>query len=295
MAEKKKIFITGASGQTGYAVLSYIVSHHKENFEICAGVTQAHVNEPKIQQLDVKCAALNAEDKESVKNAFQDVHSVFIIPSSDEKKVDHAKCYIDAAAECKVQYVLLLSMIGADDRNYLFANQFRDMEEYLTASSIHRFTILRANFYMQNLLLYKDQIKNENKLPLPTGDGKFSPIDVEDVGRTAAVILNDFERHSNKLYNLTGPESLNGSQMAASISEALGKSISFENIDREEARTILLKQNVPENEVRGIVEFYDLVKNYQMNVISHDVKNLTHQNACSIKQFFEKHKSQIMD
>jgi len=289
------VFITGASGQTGLHVLTYF-SKHQEKFEIHAGV---HSDENQENQENIikqccpsaKVCPIDADDLNTVVEAFRGIDYVYVIPSSGEAKVHHGRCYVRAAKRANVEFVLLLSMIGAEDRNYLFANQFRDIENQLEQEKIS-FCVIRSNFYMQNLLLYKEQIK-EGKLPLPIGPGKFAPIDVDDVGQVAKDIFLNCEKHKNKYYNITGPESLTGEQMANVFSKVLGRPIKWENISCQEAKTILLASNVPASDVQGLLEFYQLVAAHCFADVSKDFSLITSDVGNTLEDFFKRHVNQL--
>lgn len=298
-AGRKKIFVTGASGQTGIHVLKHLSSQaHAENFEVHAGIyteKQAEAeNAVKACCPNAKAYPIDADDVESLTEAFKGVDELFIVPTATDYKVSHARNYIRAAKHANIKFVLLLSMTGAEARNYLFADQFSDIEETLKRSGIENFCILRSNFYMQNLLLYKDQLK-KGQLPLPIHSGSFNPIDVDDIGKAAQRILADCHAHKDKLYNLTGPKALNGQEMAEICSQALGTSIKWQDIPRTEARSILRQMNVPQSEAQGLIEFYDLVQKKEIkDQEKNDYKNITGEEPTSLNAFLARHKQDIV-
>ena len=293
---RKKIFVTGASGQTGLHVLKHLASQ-VDRFDVCAGVYSEKQEEAekcvKSCCKNAQVCPIDADDVASLTNAFKDVDDLFIVPTATDYKVSHARNYIRAAKQAGVKFVLLLSMTGADDRNYLFADQFSDIEETLKRSGIENYCILRSNFYMQNLLLYKDQLK-QGALPLPIHSGSFNPIDVDDIGKAAQRILADCAQHKGKVYNLTGPKAMNGQEMADVCSKALGSQIKWQDIPRTEARSILRKMNVPQSEAQGLLEFYDLVqKQEHRDQEKNDFKNITGEEPTSLNEFLARHKQEI--
>lgn len=294
---RKKIFVTGASGQTGIHVLKHLASQ-VDRFDVCAGVYAEKQEEAekcvKSCCANAKICPIDADDVESLAEAFKDVDDLFIVPTATDYKVSHARNYIRAAKQAKVKFVLLLSMTGADDRNYLFADQFSDIEETLKRSGIENYCVLRSNFYMQNLLLYKDQLK-QGALPLPIHNGKFNPIDVDDIGKAAQKILADCSPHKGKVYNLTGPKAMNGQEMAEACSQVLGSSIKWQDIPRTEARSVLRKMNVPQSEAQGLLEFYDLVqKNQLRDQEKNDFKGITGEEPTNLAEFLNRHKQEIV-
>ena len=295
---RKKIFVTGASGQTGIHVLKHL-ARQVDHFDVCAGIYAEKQQQEAEKCVKACCANANicpidADDVEALTEAFKDVDDLFIVPTATDFKVSHARNYIRAAKLANVKFVLLLSMTGAEDRNYLFADQFSDIEETLKRSGIENYCVLRSNFYMQNLLLYKDQLK-QGALPLPIHNGKFNPIDVDDIGKAAQRILSDCSKHKGKWYNLTGPKALNGQEMADVCSQVLGSSVKWQDIPRTEARSILLKMNIPQSEAQGLLEFYDLVqKNQLRDQEKNDFKSITGEEPNNLNDFLNRHKQEII-
>ncbi len=294
---KKKIFITGASGQTGMHVLKHL-SAAADRFEIVAGVYAERAQ--SLQESVKKCCSqaqispIDADDVDALVEAFKGVDDLFIVPTATDYKVAHARNYLRAAKRANVKFVLLLSMTGAEARNYLFADQFRDIEETLQREGIDNYCVLRSNFYMQNLLLYRDQVK-QGALPLPIHQGAFNPVDVDDIGRAATAILSDCSAHKGKWYNLTGPESLTGTQMAETFSRTLNTKISWQDIPRAAARAILRQMQVPASEAQGLLEFYELVQKKEVaEQEKNDFKTITGEEPTSLQQFLERHKQEIL-
>src|SRR6476659_8357905 len=52
------------------------------------------------------------------------------------------------------------------------------------------------------LILTSDSVRESNQIKLPFGEGKTSPISVEDVARVIAALLADPRPHVGKVYNL---------------------------------------------------------------------------------------------
>src|ERR1044072_2594352 len=65
-------------------------------------------------------------------------------------------------------------------------------------------TVLLEGFF---LIFTADSVRESNQIRLPFGDGKTSPVAVEDVARVVAAVLADPQPHIGRLYKLTGPQS----------------------------------------------------------------------------------------
>jgi len=249
--------------------------------------------ETLLKQHQVHPVAIDAADPTTLVHQFKEVQDLFIIPPSTVDKVAKACNYIDAAREADVKFVLLLSVVGAERDDYSWGRQFADIEAHLKKKLDKGcWCILRTPFYMQNLLLYKSQI-SQGHLPLPIGSGKFAPLDVEDVGVAAGVILSDCSSHKGKVYELTGAETMDGDCMAKTFTRIMGKQIVFRDVQPEEAKVILQNENVPDVEVRGLLDFYSVVKKGEMNKTTRDFKQVTGKDPNTLEHFLNSHKADL--
>jgi uncharacterized protein YbjT (DUF2867 family) len=67
-------------------------------------------------------------------------------------------------------------------------------------------TVMLEGFF---LILTPDTLRESNQIRLPFGEGKISPVAVEDVAGVIAVLLVNPQPHTAKIYHLTGPQSEN--------------------------------------------------------------------------------------
>lgn len=289
----KKVFITGAAGQTGLQCVKHLAESGAK-MDIYAGVHKGETQqESLVKSFNVRPSVIEATDPKQLTECFRDVQDLFIVPSSTENKVEHARNYINAAKEAGVKFVLLLSVMGADRKDYSWGSQFCQIEEHLKQANLASWCIIRTPFYAQNLLLYKQQIK-EGWLPLPTDEGRFPAMDVTDVGLLASVILKDCNPHKHKVYEVTGPEAMNGAEIARVVSTVLGRDIKWKNITLDEARSILKAQNVPEVEIKGLLDFYQLAKTNCWTRATNDYETVVGHKPATMHEFITRNKSQLM-
>src|SRR3954447_13824102 len=100
-------------------------------------------------------------------------------------------------------------------------------------------TVLLEGFF---LILTPESVREFNQVRLPFGNGKTSPVAVEDVARVIAALLANPQPHIGKVYHLTGPQSENMRFFAQEYSKALGRRITFADIPVEAWRDALLNR-----------------------------------------------------
>ena len=143
-------------------------------------------------------------------------------------------------------------------------------------------TVLLEGFF---LIVTPDSVRESNQIRLPFGEGKTSPVAVEDVARVVAALLADPRPHIGKIYHLTGPQSENMDAIAQEYSEALGRTITFVDIPVEVWRGGLLKRGLPVHLVNHLATMADLHRAGRYDRMSGDVLMLTGQAPLSVEEF----------
>ena len=80
-------------------------------------------------------------------------------------------------------------------------------------------TVFMENFF---LLFTADSVRESDQIRLPLGEGKTSPVAVEDVARVLATVLASPQPHIGKIYHLTGPQSENMQFLCPGVFEGSG-------------------------------------------------------------------------
>jgi uncharacterized protein YbjT (DUF2867 family) len=117
------------------------------------------------------------------------------------------------------------------------------------------YTHLRPNLYMQALLLMAPMIAAEGRLRAPVGDARVSLVDVRDIAAVAARALTE-PGHEGRTYDLTGPEALTHTELAAQLGEAAGRPIAFEDVPGAALGAAVRAAGMPAWQADGLVEDY---------------------------------------
>ncbi len=138
------------------------------------------------------------------------------------------------------------------------------------------------------LILTSDSVRESNQIRLPFGEGKTSPVTVEDVARVIAALLANPQPHIGKIYLLTGPQSENMTFFAREYSKALGRTITYQDIPVEPWRDALLARGLPAHLVNHLATMADLHRAGRYDRMSDDVLTLTGQPPMSVQEFVKK-------
>jgi uncharacterized protein YbjT (DUF2867 family) len=154
-------------------------------------------------------------------------------------------------------------------------------------SVVHvRPTVFMENFF---LLFTADSVRESDQIRLPLGEGKTSPVAVEDVARVLATLLANPQPHIGKIYHLTGLRSENMRFFAQEYSQALGRTITYQDIPVGPWRDGLLQRGLPVHLVNHLATMADLHRAGRYDRMSIDVLTLTGQGPLSVQEFVRKH------
>jgi len=143
-------------------------------------------------------------------------------------------------------------------------------------------TVLLEGFF---LVLTPDSVRQSNQIRLPFGEGKTSPVAVEDVARVVCALLVNPQPHIGKVYHLTGPQSENMYFFAHEYSKALGRTVTYEDIPVEPWRDALIERGVSAHLASHLATMADLHRAGRYDRLSDDVLTLTGQGPLSVQEF----------
>ncbi len=225
----KKLLITGATGTVGQQVIN---SLHKlySNYSVIAAVRDIHEAQEKFKAYEnLRYRVFDFEDGNSFSKALIDIDILFLLRPPHLTSIDNV--FNPLLKEAKLQgvnKVVFLSVQGAERSKVI---PHRKIEDLILRMSFE-YIFLRPGYFMQNLTgALLTEIQKDRKITLPAGDARFNWIDVVDIGTMTAKILTNFDQHSNRSYFINGPQNLDFTQVAATISSVTGKKISYHSIN----------------------------------------------------------------
>jgi uncharacterized protein YbjT (DUF2867 family) len=88
-------------------------------------------------------------------------------------------------------------------------------------------------------------IRENGTIALPFGSGRTSPVAVDDVARVVATVLRDPAPHIGHIYELTGPRSVDMTELAAAFARGLDRPVTYVNVPLERWQAGLSKLGLP--------------------------------------------------
>ena len=191
-----KIFVSGATGQTGAATVNYLYQNYP-NVRIIAAVRDVKKAKDKfpniLRNLEIALVDDNLIGNSTAVNdlarSMQGCDAVLVVPPS-EGRVEIAKAYTDAAKMANVKFICLISVASIGRRDViLFARQFQEIEHHIKVSGI-RHSFLRCELFLDNHLVDAPCVKKDRAFYYPVNpDARYDPVAVSDVGAMAATVM----------------------------------------------------------------------------------------------------------
>ncbi|MGB2956922.1 MAG: NmrA family NAD(P)-binding protein [Anaerolineales bacterium] len=248
------ILVTGAAGKTGLAVTRALVRVgasvralvHKEEYQ--DSVESAGVSEIYLGDL------LNLDDLQQIMEGVEAVYH--ICPNVHPGEVDIGAGVIQAAKEARVNHFVYHSVLHPQIEAMPHHWMKLRVEEHLLESGLP-FTILQPTAYMQNIASLIPKILEESvyRVPYPIKTGTCL-VDLEDLAQAAALVLTEPD-HTGAIYELVGTGPITPAQIAAVLSEVLGKEIQAQRIPYKTWETQAFKNGL------GSYQRYTLLKMFQ--------------------------------
>ena len=219
------ILLTGATGKTGSATAKAL----NEKGITFRALIRNEEKRGDIESLGGEVVIGSIENKEAVDQSMVDVETALILLPNSENQLGLEKQLVDSAKLAGAKRVVKMSSIEATpDATSPIPKLHLESEEYIKQSGLS-WTMIKPNFYMQNLLASAGTIKDQGKIFLPMGEGKTGMIDTTDVGKVLAKVLSE-DGHESMNHEITGPEILSFNEVAEIFSKGLDKQVDYVDV-----------------------------------------------------------------
>ncbi len=138
---------------------------------------------------------------------------------------------------------------------------------------------------MQNVLALAPAIAKTSSFGSAAGQGRSGLIDARDVAAVAAEIAAAPDGHAGQTYWLTGPELTSNYDVAAVLSELLGRTITYRELTFEENKDAMICAGIPAQIAEMNAQAFSLTADGDAEWVTGDVASLLGRPARSFEQF----------
>lgn len=220
------------------------------------------------------------DDRAASRAALQGIRTLFMVSGAEAPdRVDQHKDFIDAAAEAGVAHIVYTSFVAAaPDSTFTLGRDHWATEQHIRATGM-AFTFLRDNLYADFVPL---MVGADDVIRGPGGEGRAAVVARDDIADAAVTVLRDPAAHANATYDMTGPQALSFAEMAALLTAATGRRITYVDESVDEAFASRAHYGAPDWQVEAWVSTYMAVARGELSTVSDDVDRLTGHPATSL-------------
>lgn len=278
------ILITGVTGLIGRAAAEYLLNRGIAFRGLARDTAKATDLRDRGMDL-VQGDMLDAAD---MARAVKGITSVLLLTPNGQKQLQMERTFAVTAAEADVCHLVKISTIRATaDARASFPKTHFESEEFIKSLGM-RWTMLRPNFFMQNLLSYAPSIARTGTFTMPVGKIGIGMIDARDVAEVAARSLLDSGSHSAS-HDLSGPELLDFYELAERMSATLGRRIGYVEQSSADFRAFLQKIIPNEWHVNAMCDLFADIANHALGPLTDDAQQLLGRKPRSLETFVADH------
>jgi len=261
MTDKNIIAVVGATGAQGGGLVRAILNDPKGGFTVRAITRNTKSDKAReLAQLGADLVAADIDDEASVRKAFEGAHGAFCVTFfwehfSPEKEIAEVQNMARAAKAAGVKHVIWSTLEDtrqwvplSDNRMPTLKGKYKvphfdgkgESNKLFTNLGVPT-TFMMASFYWDNLIFFgmgpKKGPDGRLAITFPMGDKKLPGMAAEDIGKCAYGIFKKGNEFIGKTLGVTG-EHLTGAQMAASLTQALGREVIYNDVPPDVYRSL---------------------------------------------------------
>jgi NAD(P)H dehydrogenase (quinone) len=238
------VVVTGATGQLGRLTVEALLRRGVAASDVVA--TGRDVTGIKdLAERGVVVRRADFTDPDSLAAAFAGADRLLLISASipvDERVANHRRA-IDAALAAGVSLVAYTSTLQAGTATTIIGATHRATEDYLRDRRVPS-VLLRNGWYLENYTGQLPLILRGGAVVGAAGQGRVSAASRADYAEAAAVVLST-EGHVGAVYELGGDRAFTLAELAAAISAAARKLVTYPDLPARELARVLAGAGLP--------------------------------------------------
>ena len=269
--------VTGAAGHLGRAVINHLLTTYKVPANKIIAATRDTTKIADFAAMGVHVRSADFDHQASLVKAFEGATRLLLISTDamepGKREIQHLKA-VSAAEMAGVSHIVYTSIIKADTSAVSFAADHVNTEKFIAAAKFKGHTILRNNWYFENLFFSIPNALKSGTQYSAAGQGKIAHIARDDLARAAAAALAS-DKNEKATYELCGGHEYTTDQIAALVAKATAKPLAVVHVPVEGLVQGMLSHGLPEGMARMFASFDDAISKGNMSGTAADFKKLT--------------------
>jgi NAD(P)H dehydrogenase (quinone) len=245
------VVVTGATGHLGRLVVENLLERGVPAEQVVAAGRRTEAL-ADLAERGVQVRRADFDDRASLDAALRGADSVLLVSGSEvgRRVAQHAHL-IDAARTAGVRRLVYTSAPHADTTPLILAPEHKATEELIRASGLP-FTFLRNGWYTENYLGDLEQARTTGEVVSSVGAGRVASASRSDYAAAAAAVLTG-TGHDGAVYELSGDTAWDYTELAAAISEVIGRGVVYRSVTPAERLSGLLAAGLDEGTAQFLV------------------------------------------
>ena len=230
---------------------------------------------------NAQVATAGYADDDAARDALAGIATLFMVSGTESAdRLTAHLAFVDAARAAGVRRIIYLSFFGAaPDATFTLARDHWHTEQHIRASGMD-YTFLRDNLYADFLPYMAGE---DGVIRGPAGDGAFAPVARLDVADVAVEVLTGAPgTHDARTYDLTGPDLLTMTDVAAVITATTGRPVAYLDETEAEAYRSRAAYGAPDWQVTAWVSTYQAIAAGELAPATDQVARLLGRPATSL-------------
>ena len=233
------------------------------------------------------------DQPDALPQAFAGVDRLLLISADTVgQRVRQHTAAVAAAAAAGVGHVIYTSIVNAGSELPLVVSHEHGATEHAIREHGLRWTALRNGLYAEFQIGAAARAAASGTLVHNNGDGATAYVSRDDCAAAAAAVLTT-DGHEDVAYDITGPELFTQAQLAALVSEIVGRPIEAVAIGDDEATQNLVAAGLPAEAAAAYASFGTAVREGVLGGVSSAVRDLTGRDPRSVRDVLVAHRSEI--
>lgn len=271
------LLITGASGHLGRATLRHLIETEKVSPSRIIATTRRPDSLKEFADLGVSVRVSDFDEPSTLEAAFSGADRLLLISTdaldTPGKRLAQHRNAIAAAEKAGVKHILYTSLPEPESSAILFAPDHLGTEQAIAATSLS-WTLLRNNWYIENLHFALPSALAAGNWYSAAGNGTIAYISREDVARASAAALAS-EIDENRTLTLTGSEPLALSSIAEGVSKVIGRNIPVVYVMVDQLTEGIVASGLPEPVAKVFASFDVASARGDLGAVTSDFQALT--------------------
>ena len=288
------VIVTGASGKLGRLVTEKLMGRIPPAEVVLVTRHPEALRDFAARGADVRYG--DFDDPASLPEAFAGGRRMLLI-STDAigRRVAQHRAAIDAAAAAGVGHVVYTSHVNPVAGHPIgpVAEEHGETEAMLHDSGL-AWTVLRFGSFAELQVQPGAVAVAAGRLVTNAGAGRIVPVSRRDCAEAAAIVLTT-DGHDAKTYEITGPQALSPSDLAALFAEVSGRSVKIVQVGDKMLVRGLVHYGIAKPVARGVAAFGRALREGYFDVVDPAFQNLSGRPPLSLREVLIPHRGDLLD